>query len=59
MADFKAQLNQINEKINSFFTFIGNKLKNFKNLSIGEQISYPSIGLGTLLILTSLILFII
>ncbi len=53
------QLNAINQKINAFFNFIVNKLKNFKNLTLGEQISYPAIGLGLILILTSIVLFII
>jgi len=53
------QLSLLNKKITSFFNFIGNKLKNFKNLFIGEQIAYSVIGLGFLLILVSMILFIL
>ena len=53
------QLNQINEQISRFFGFVINKLKNYKNLSLGEQIAYPIIGAGLLLILTSIILFIL
>ena len=56
---FKQKLNSLNSKLNNFFKFIGNKLKNFKNLSLGEQISYPSIGLGFILIITSMVMFII
>ena len=52
------QLNQVNEQISSFFNFIISKLKNYKNLSLGEQIAYPVIGAGILLILISIILFI-
>tara|TARA_Y100000310_G_C20020461_1_gene507137 strand:+ start:189 stop:365 length:177 start_codon:yes stop_codon:yes gene_type:complete len=56
---FKEQIDGLNRSINGFFSFIGGKLKNFPNLSIGEQISYPAIGLGFILILTSIVLFII
>ncbi|MBU0459594.1 MAG: hypothetical protein KKH52_04135 [Nanoarchaeota archaeon] len=57
--DFKQQLNQVNQKINQFFSFLTNKLKNYKNLSLGEQIAYPAIAAGFLLILLSIVLFII
>ena len=53
------KLNEIGVKINSFFNFVVNKLKNFKNLTLGEQISYAIIGCGLFLILVSLVLFII
>jgi len=53
------QLNQINEQISRFFGFVINKLKNYKNLSLGEQVAYPVIGAGFLLILISIILFIL
>lgn len=59
MPDFKQSLDQMNQKINAFFSFIGMKLKNFKNLTRGEQISYGSIGAGLLLILVSVVLFVI
>ena len=52
------QLNQVNEQINDFSNFVIGKLKNYKNLSLGEQISYPVIGAGLLLILISIPLFI-
>lgn len=53
------QLNQINEQISRFFGFVINKLKNYKNLSLGEQIAYPVVGAGFLLILISIIMFIL
>ena len=59
MADFKEYLTQLNKKINAFFSFILSKLKNFKNLTLGEQISYSSVGAGLLLILISIVLFMI
>ena len=64
--DFQSLQLQINERleifnqnINRFFNFVGSKLKNFKNLTLGEQISYAIIGCGLFLILVSLVLFII
>ena len=63
MAQFTAQLNQqlaqLNKQINGFITFVGNKLKNYKNLSLGEQIAFPTIAAGLLLILVSIVLFIL
>ena len=53
------QINHFNQQINQLFSFVGNKLKNFKNLTLGEQISYAVIGCGLFLILLSIILFII
>jgi hypothetical protein len=64
--DFQSLQSQINERlgifnqnINQFFNFVGSKLKNFKNLTLGEQISYALIGCGLFLILVSFVLFII
>ncbi len=66
MADVKTlinglnqKLNHLNQKIGNFFRFIGRKLRNFKNLTLGEQISYSSVGAGLLLILVSVVLFIL
>ncbi|MBT4935267.1 hypothetical protein HOL21_04820 [Candidatus Woesearchaeota archaeon] len=56
---FSQKLNAFNTKINAFFSFIGTKLKNYPKLSIGEKISYPSIALGVILIITSIILFVV
>ncbi len=53
------QLNSLSVKINSFFNFIINKLKNYKNLTLGEQISFGVVGGGFTLILISIVLFII
>jgi hypothetical protein len=64
--DFQSLQSQINERleifnknINQLFNFVGSKLKNFKNLTLGEQISYAIIGCGLFLILVSIVLFII
>ena len=53
------KLNEVGVKINNFFNFIVNKLKNFKNLTLGEQISFGIIGGGFVLILVSIVLFIL
>jgi len=49
----------INDKLINFSNFVVSKLKNFKNLSLGEQIAFPVSGLGILLILISLVMFIV
>ena len=59
MVDIKAFLGRLNQKISSFFGFTGMKLKNFKNLTLGEQISFGAIGVGLVLMVTSVVLFII
>ena len=56
---FKEQMAVWNQKINNFFKFIGNKLKNFQNITLGEQISYSSIGVGLILIITSTVMFVV
>jgi hypothetical protein len=54
---FQDTLNELNQKISNFFSFIGDKLKNFKELSVGEQVSFGCVGVGILLILISIMLF--
>jgi hypothetical protein len=56
---FQDSLQAMNDSINSFFNFIAGKLSNFKNLSLGEQIAYPCVGLGLILIVVSLVMFIL
>ena len=53
------QLTEFPGKINSFFTFIGNNLTHFGTLSRGEQVAYPSIGLGLILIIVGVVLLIL
>jgi hypothetical protein len=55
--DFKEKMDEVNEKFNHFVNFVTGKLKDFPNLTIGEQISYPAIGLGIILIIVSLVMF--
>ena len=43
---------------NKVLVLVNGKLKNFKNLSLGEQLSYSSIGVGLMLVLISILLFI-
>jgi hypothetical protein len=50
---------EIGVQVNEFVNFINLKLNNFASLSLGEKISYPVAGLGTILILISLILFVL
>ena len=64
--EFKQLQNKINQKlnvfaqkVNAFTRFIIDKLKNFKNLTLGEQISFGVIGGGLFLILVSFVLFLI
>ncbi len=45
--------------LEAFFSFLAGKLRNFPNLTLGEQISYSSIGGGLLLILIAIVLFIV
>ena len=53
------RISQFNVQLNDFFGFVGNKLKNFGNLSLGEQIAYGCIGAGLFLILLSIVFFIV
>lgn len=57
--EFKEQLRQIIVSINHLTNFIISKLSHFSRLSLGEQISYPVIGLGLILILVSIVLFMV
>ena len=53
------QLAVFNQKITDGTNFLINKLKNFKNLTLGEQIAFSSMGGGLFLIILSIIFFII
>ncbi|MBS3123009.1 hypothetical protein J4437_00075 [Candidatus Woesearchaeota archaeon] len=57
--DLKQSFAELNQNLNNFFNFIADKLKNYKNLSLGEQIAYPAVGLGLILLLVSLVMFVI
>jgi len=50
---------QLGEQFAALFQFVAGKLKNFKNLTLGEQIAYSCIGAGLAFLLTALVLFII
>ena len=51
-------VNSFNQSINNFFTFFGEQLKNFKQLETPEQIAFGCIGLGLVLIILAIILFV-
>jgi len=63
LQEFNGKVNQLfgslSTQVSFFSNFIISKLKNFPNLSIGEQISYPAVALGFILILVSVILFLL
>jgi len=50
---------QLGEQFAAIFQFIAGKLKNFKNLTLGEQIAFSCIAAGLAFLLTALVLFII
>ena len=52
-------LQEWNDSINGFFSFMGGKLADFKNLSLGEQISYCCVGAGFIMVIASIVLFVI
>jgi hypothetical protein len=63
-------MKELNNKLNQFFiqlqqkivfavNFVINRLKNYAKMTLGEQIAYPCICAGVLLILVSIILFLI
>ena len=56
---FKETLDGVNQRFADFQSFVGGKLRNFGSLSLGEQISYPAVGLGVLLILVGIVLLIL
>lgn len=56
--DFKTSFATLQDGFTEFFTFLAGKLKNFRNLSLGEQLAYCAAGIGFLMVLVSLVLFI-
>ena len=56
---FGEQVNKLNVKITNGTNFIINKLKNFKTLSLGEQIAYPVTILGFILFMAGMVMLII
>lgn len=57
--NFKYQLELLAVGFNRSFSFVASRLKHFPQLSLGEQISYPVIGVGLILVIISIIMFII
>jgi len=50
---------QLGEQFAALFQFVAGKLKNFRTLTLGEQIAYSCTGAGLAFLLTALVLFII
>jgi hypothetical protein len=57
--DVKEQFGAMQQQISSFFSFVGSRLENFTSLSLGEKIAYPAVGLGIVLTITSIIMFVL
>lgn len=59
LGNFQQQLVLFNRRLAAFFTFLGMKLRNFSSLTVQEQISFGLIGVGLILIATSIVLFLV
>jgi len=63
MQEFNDKINtalaKLQKQIKEGINFVVGRLKNYKNITLGEQIAYPCIGAGILLIFISIILFIL
>ena len=46
-------------RVGDFFSFVANKLAHFRSLSRGEQVSYGAVGVGLVLVLVALVLFLV
>lgn len=57
--EISKKLNAFNQKINNLFSFPYQKIKNFRDLTPGEKISYSTMGTGLVLISISLVLFVL
>ncbi|MDO8511274.1 MAG: hypothetical protein Q7S55_03850 [Nanoarchaeota archaeon] len=59
LSNFQQQVMLFNRRSAAFFSFLGMKLKNFSSLTVQEQISFGFIGIGLVLIVTSIVLFLV
>ena len=59
MGNFQQQLALFNRRIAAFFSFVLTRLKNFKALTLQEQIAFGLIGIGLVFIVVSLVLFLL
>ncbi|MEK6940100.1 MAG: hypothetical protein AABX31_05215 [Nanoarchaeota archaeon] len=57
--NFQQQAVLFNRRMSAFFSFLGMKLTNFKTLTLQEQISFGLIGMGLVLVVTSIVLFLV
>jgi hypothetical protein len=58
-SDINAQLTALGQAITEFFKFLNQRLNDFKNITLGEQISFGAIVIGIIFILISIFLFIL
>ena len=58
-SNFQQQLALFNRRIVAFFSLMLTRLKNFKALTIQEQIAFGLVGIGLVLILISFMLFLL
>jgi len=59
LSEFQQQAALFNRRIAAFFSFVLSRVKNFKNLSLAEQIAFGLIGAGLIFIITSIVLFLL
>jgi len=59
MGSFEQQIMLFGQRISAFFSFIASRIKNFKTISLPEQVSFGLIGIGLVFIITSIILFLL
>lgn len=59
MVDFKELLDELNQKLQDFSSFVVDKVKDFPNLSLNEQIGFGAIGGGIVLVLAAVVLFLV
>ncbi len=57
--DFKELLNELNQKLQNFSSFVVDKVKDFPNLTLNEQIGFGAIGGGLVLVLVAVVLFVL
>lgn len=59
MVDFKESLDKLNQKLQDFSSFVLDKVKDFPNLTLNEQIGFGVIGGGIVLVLVAVVLFVL
>jgi|GEM_PF-4450050 len=59
MNGIEQQLVLFGRRVSAFFSFVSSRIKNIKTISLPEQIAYGLIGIGLVLIITSIVLFLL